>query len=195
MSDLQRMVADLESIVAHLRRLGRPVPDLLLPGFSQDEIEDRAAGLPFLLPRELDCLYRWRNGTLAREGDRLSDLNFLPGFYLPSLDEAAQIYGERERAPQWRAGWFPVFADGAGDFYIIPCTQEKVEDAPIIGFLHGEPEQDIEYESLAAMIATMEACYAEGAYFVNEDGYLDIDDERHRQIAHRFNPGVAEWQD
>lgn len=45
------------------------------------------------------------------------------------------------------------------------------------------------------MIKTLEACFAEGAFFLDDRGVLDMDDEHHREIAHRFNPGIEEWQD
>ena len=87
-----------------------------------------------------------------------------------------------------------MFADGGGDFYPACCGSEKKETAEIIGFIHGEPQQPVEYESLAAMIKTIDACYAEGAFFVDEDNTLEIDDNLHREIAHRFNPEIPEWQ-
>jgi cell wall assembly regulator SMI1 len=188
------MITDLDRIVASLAQLGRRFPALLLPGLSKREIESWEAKLPFSLTRELDSLYQWRNGTRAYEGDLLGDLYFFPGFYLLSLEEAVQTYKEREDAPQWRKGWFPLFADGAGDFYLIRCTRKKTDSSGVIGFIHGEPEQILEYESLPSMIRTLADCYAEGAFFLDEDGYLDMDDEEHRRIAHKHNPGVSEWQ-
>src|SRR6202011_2909454 len=108
--------------------------------------------LPFSLTRELESIYQWRNGTKAVEGDLLEDLYFFPGFYFLSIEEAVQTYYEREGSPQWRKAWFPLFADGAGDFYIVPCAKKKLNASRVIGFLHGEPEQKAEYESVTAMM-------------------------------------------
>ena len=193
MNRIQQMVLNLNQIVEQLRHLGRPTPELLHDGLSVTEIASWESNLPFSLTHELKSIYQWRNGTRVQEGDMVSGIYFFPGFYFLSIEEAVQTYKERAGAPQWRDGWFPVFADGGGDFYVVPCTRQEINTAEVIGFIHGEPEQVVEYESLAAMIQTLAASYAEGAFLLDDD-YLEIDDEKHRQIAHRFNPGVSEWQ-
>lgn len=165
------MIEELKSILHHHVRLNTQIPGRLNDGISLDEIRRQSESLPFALPEEVEQLFQWRNGTNIEEGDLLDARWFFPGFYFPSLQEAIRVVHERRGAPQWREGWFPV------------------------GFLHGEPEQVVEYESLEAMIKTLEACFAEGAFFLDDRGVLDMDDEHHREIAHRFNPGIEEWQD
>lgn len=184
----------LDRIVRHLRRLNRHAPERLQPGLSPQELEAWESRLPFALTSEVESMYRWRNGTRAEEGASLEDLYFFPGFYYLSIEEAVQTYREREDAPQWRMGWFPLFANGAGDFYIVPCRRKKLETSEIIGFLHGEPEQTAEYESLASMIQTLEACFREGAFFLDDDDTMEIDDDKQRVIARRLNPTIEEWQ-
>lgn len=187
------MIAALDRIVAQLARSGRAVVGKLQPGLSPSEIASFESKFPFAFTRELDALYQWRDGTRVQEGDLLGPAYLFPGFYLLSLEEAAQTYAERKDSQQWQEGWFPAFADGGGDFYVVPCVADKVDVAVVIGFIHGEPEQVIEYESLAAMMQTLDACYSQGAFFV-DDGELEIDDDKHRKIAHRFNPQVEAWQ-
>ena len=191
---MPEMTSTLDEIVAHLRRLGRHAPSLLQVPLTREEIQEWESRLPFALTRELATIYQWRNGTKAEESDLLESLYFFPGFYFLSIEEAVQTYQERGDSPQWREGWFPLFADGGGDFYIVPCAQQKVAASEVIGFIHGEPEQGAEYESVEAMIQTLEACFREGAFFVDDDDTMEIDDERHREIAHRFNPTIPEWQ-
>jgi hypothetical protein len=110
------------------------------------------------------------------------------------MDEAVQTLEEREDSEQWREGWFPVFANGAGDFYVVPCQEKKIDAAEVIGFLHGEPEQTAEYESLTAMTYAIEACFREKAFYLDEHDTMEIDDEKQREIARRFNPTIREWQ-
>lgn len=185
----------MDNVVTHLLRLGRKAPSLLQSPLSNDDLQRWAKRFPFALTRELDAIYLWRNGTKANEGDLLEDLYLFPGFYFLSIEEAHETYLERKDAPQWREGWFPLFADGAGDFYIIPCGTEKAENSVVIGFLHGEPEQIAEYENLTAMVATLEAAFAERVFYVDQvDDSLEIDDDKYGPIANRFNPGIPEWQ-
>jgi cell wall assembly regulator SMI1 len=194
MINSQAMFRVLDGIVQHLRRLDRRVPELLQRGLTRPEIQALEATLPFSFTEELVIVYEWRNGTKSESGDILDELNFFPGFYFPPLQEAIEIFHERKNAPQWREGWFPLFADGAGDFYIIPCAQEPQDAAEVIGFLHGEPQQIAEYESIMSMVLTLNAAYAENAFYLDADDTLEIDDSRYHLIANRFNPGIPEWQ-
>jgi len=194
MSQISLMIAALDRIAINLAQSNRAVAQKLQPGLTPGEIAARAATLPFALTNEIQALYQWRNGTLVVEGDLLGQVYFFPGFYLLSLDEAVQTYAERKGSRQWRPYWFPVFADGGGDFYVVPCAPKRREAAEVIGFIHGEPEQAVEYESLASMMQTLDACYAQRAFFVDDDGELEVDDNKHQKIAHQFNPQVEEWQ-
>lgn len=191
---MSSMVIYLDKIVKHLRKLGRSAPNLLKDPLLVEDIQLVESKLPFSFSAELFDLYCWRNGTESGEGVLLEDTYFFPGFYFLSLEEAFQIYVERKDAPQWKESWFPVFADGAGDFYIIPCAPKKLDHTEVIGFIHGEPEQMIEYESLLSMIKTIEACFAERAFYINDDDTMEIDDDKQREIAIQFNPEVALWQ-
>lgn len=186
------MIAALDRIAIRLAH--RAVARMLQPALTSSEIATRAAPLPFALTRELEALYQWRNGTLVNEGDLLGQAYLFPGFYLLSLDEAVQIYSERKGSRQWRPSYFPVFSDGGGDFFVVPCPPHTVEAAEVVGFIHGEPEQTAEYECLATMMLTIDACYAQGAYYLDHDGELEIDDDKHSEIAHHFNPHIEEWQ-
>lgn len=188
------MKSTLDRIVAHLRRLGRGAPDRLQDGLSKETLDSWESRLSFALTGELETIYSWRNGTKADAGVLLENVYLFPGFYFLSIEEAVEVYEEREDTEQWRAGWFPLFADGGGDFYVVPCQVTKVETAEMIGFIHGEPVQTAEYESLTSMVETLDACFREGAFYVDDDDTMEIDDEKHRHIANRFNPTISEWQ-
>jgi cell wall assembly regulator SMI1 len=194
MIDEPRLIRALDQVVAHLTRLNRPVVKLLQPGLSAAEVARVEATLPFALTEELRAVYRWRNGTLANEGDELEDLWFFPGYYLPSLQEARESYEGKLDDRNWRKGWWPLFEDGAGDFSVVPCKKKAADRAPVIGFLHGEPEMPIEYLDVTTMIETLADCYAQGVFFLGADGSFEMDDDRHELIARRHNPGVDAWQ-
>ena len=185
----------LEQIESSLSALGRSVVRRFRPPLDVTTIEQLWHRLPFARPLELDVLYGWHDGTETREDDVLDELNFLPGFYFPSLEEAVRIYRERADSEQWHDGWFPILADGAGDFYLVPCAAQPVASVPVIGFIHGEPEQPIEYLSMTSMMETVARAYAERAYFVDADGTLEIDDAKLRAIAMQTNPGISLWEE
>jgi len=195
MIDEARLIRALDACVAHLTRLRSPVVSLLQPGLTAAEIARIEGTLSFQLTEELRTVYKWRNGTRAQEGDALETLWFYPGFYLASLEEASEIYLERKQAPQWRKGWFPLLEDGAGDSFVVPCKKTALDRAPAIGFIHGEPDQPVEYLDVTTMFETFADCFAQGAFFLDEDGALDFDEDAQRRIARQHNPGVTAWQD
>lgn len=185
----------LDRIAQALADLGHPVLGRLQPPLAPEQRAVIWARLPFAPTAELDAAYAWRDGTNTHEGDVLDDLNFFPGFHFLSLEEAVRTYRERAGSAQWHAHWFPLFADGAGDFYVVPCRMERVDQSGVIGFIHGEPEQPVEYESLASMLETLAQAYASKAIVMDIDGILEFDDLQYSLIARRLNPRQDVWQD
>jgi len=194
MIDESRLFKALDRILGHLTRLKHPVVAMLQPPLTPAEVAAVEATLPFQLTEEVRAMYRWRNGITVSQNDILAHQWFFPGFYFPSLQEARERFEGRKNAPQWHRGWYPLFDNGAGDFYIVPCKKKAQESAPVIGFLHGEPEQPVEYLSVLSMVETLAECYDTSAFFLNDQDRLDIDDDAQARIARRHNPGVAEWQ-
>jgi len=177
------------AIVRTLEQFGRPLVRLLRPGLSRSAIAAVERKLPFKLTKELVELYSTTNGTAEKRGATGDELSFFPGYQLLSLESAASEYRKMRRAPQWKKGWFPFFANGAGDYYLVSCAPPA---RGVIGFLRGEPEQPVEYESVTAMFATLAACFEKGAFLVKKRE-LVVDDEKQRRIAIRLNPTVKAW--
>jgi hypothetical protein len=189
------MHADLDRIEAALRRLRQPSASRLQGSLPAAAGRAALAGAGLAITGEMERLYAWRNGTRSAAGDLLTDLWFFPGFWFPPLDEAIRNYRERVVAPRWRKGWFPIFLDGAGDFYLVPCRKTRRETTGVIGFLHGEPEQPVEYTSLPSMIKTLADAYDTGAIVVDADGALEFDEDGYRRIAEQLNPGIDVWRE
>lgn len=183
----------MDAIASSLQRLGHPCVALLRPPLSRDARNGLWKRLPFAPTQELDELYEWRDGTEAPAGALLDNLHIIPGFFLMSLNEAVDVYFERASGPQWQSNWFPFLADGAGDFYVVPCLPSSIPAAGVVGFIHGEPEQPVEYESIETMMRTFAEAYVAGAVILDEDGCLEYDDEAFRLIAQRNNPGQTIW--
>jgi hypothetical protein len=177
-----------DAIVSHLTRLRRPIAGMLQPPLAPERIAKLTRPLPFPLGRELLALYSVTNGTPVTHRRPLSDVWIFPGYYLLSLEEAIAEYRSMRRAPQWEATWFPVLADNAGDYYVVGCGRGASRG--VRNFLRGEPEHDVEYTSISAMLETFAECFAKGAFFVRR-GALDVDDDAHARIARRLNPGLA----
>lgn len=180
------------SIILSLRRLNRPIQDLLQEGLSVFEINKMVQVLPFRFPPELIELYSWKNGTKCADGDLLDDLHFFPGFYFMSLEEALSGYLEFEKHPQWNKFWFPFFANGGGDFYATDSNSDEL-CPKVLGFLLGEEEQSYEYQSVTSMMKTIAECYAKGAYYLASDGTIGVNDDLEKPIGKMHNPNIEYW--
>lgn len=167
---------------------------LLNPGIPMNQVREAMAsqGLPY--SPELETLYEWHDGTASDLGAALlGDLWLIPGFYLLSLDEAMTNYAAFRKDRRWNPLWFPVFADGGGDFYVIDFSNAPAR--VVRHFRLEEAEHPIEYRSLAAMIDTFATAFESGAIFVDGTGYVDVHDEAFNAIAAQLNPDIAWWTD
>lgn len=179
------MNADLDSILTSLHELRRDVAAKLNPRLTGKKIEEAFQQRGIAAPEALVAIYLWHNGTKVNPGDLLDDLHFFPGFYLLSLEDSLKSYDAFKNDERWDRRWFPVFANGGGDFYAVDCQSGEV-----VGFILGEPEQEVEYECLGAMIKTLRECFEKGIFYVSDEGYLESDDQRHLEIARKHNPRI-----
>ena len=188
------MKGQLNKLLGFLDEMERPVTECFQLGKEREYIsqELNRAGLKNI-PSELLDIYEWRNGTRIKEGTILDDLHFFPGFYFMSLEDAMEQFFIVRTDPRWNKAWFPVFANGGGDFYILDLSQSDAESAPVIGFILNETEHPIEYQSLSAMIDTFVDCFEQGAAFVSSDACLELEDMWHARIARKHNPEVELW--
>lgn len=185
------MHLSLERIVAALARLGRTeVLRRLMPGIAAETIRQRLSEIGLEPTDGLVTLYSWRGGTRVEAGAPLDDVHFFPGFWFLSLDDAIADYLAFRTDPRWNPAWFPIFANGGGDFYAV-WIQDGAE--PVVGFLIDELEHPVEYQDLRAMCETLADCFDESVFFSDERGYLEMDDARHAEIARRHNPDVDFW--
>lgn len=188
----QEMIEQLDRIYAQLERLGRDeVIRRLQPALTPDEIQRRLADIGLVAPQDVIELYSWHNGTRVEPGTYLDSVHFFPGFSFLSLDDAVRHYVAFRDDERWDRGWLPIFANGGGDFYaVVACSP-----FPVVGFLIDQREHPVEYESLDAMVSTLSESFDQGAFFVDQRGYLESDDRRHAEIARRNNPSVALWSE
>lgn len=188
MSTLDDAISQIEKHLADLDR--NVLIAKLRPGLQAVEIAARLqqAGLPN--SRGVESLYSWRDGTQTT-GVTLDDIHLFPGFYLLSLHDAILNYLTFVDDPRWRPGWLPVFANGGGDFYIVDLSGELFD--PVRHFRIEEPDQPVEFQTLQDMLVTLAAAYVRGVFFMDGDGYLEMDDPAFEAIAAALNPNVAWW--
>jgi cell wall assembly regulator SMI1 len=94
----------------------------------------------------------------------------------------------------WDPNWFPVFSNGGGDFYAVQLAKNPTKDGAVIGYIRGEPEQEVAFESLLSMVRTISACYDASAYYVSAGGYLEANYNARSAIARKFNPTLDQYK-
>ncbi|MBT1001631.1 SMI1/KNR4 family protein [Paenarthrobacter sp. DKR-5] len=167
----------------------------LKPGVRPDITRGELSKLDLPFPGdELSSLYEWHNGTDS-EGVKLGRIYLFPGFYMLSLEEGLEIYNNFVGNERWGREWFPLFADGGGDFYVVTCSRMSSRNGKIVHFMIDEPDHSIEYESLAPMLQTMAEAYRRKIFFVDQEGYLDEDPDAFLSLGEELNQDVPWWTD
>lgn len=186
------LTASLDAIPKALRRLDRRVLlESLNDGFAAGLV--RSALAPADLPTsvELETLYGWKNGTSPVGVASIDDIHMFPGFYFLSLADALTNYQSFVGDPRWRTGWLPSFANGGEDFYVLDLGAPTAN--PVRYFRIEESEHPVEFSSVRAMMATLAAAFDRGVFFVDSNGYLEMDDLEFAGVAAEINPYIPWW--
>lgn len=185
--------ASIDRIFGHLQQLGSVIPSRRRAGLSPERIRKAMYDQSLEAPDELIALYAYCDGTSTQEGEILGEIQFFPGFYWLSLDDALETYRGVSRSAEWGGSWLPIFANGGGDFYAVVCDSASPYFGEVIGFVLGEPDQIVEFKDVASLLETVERSFADGAFFISE-GVLKADYPRMRAIAREVQPGFMEHE-
>jgi len=189
------MTTDLETtidrIFDHLQQLGSPVANRRRAGVCPANVESKIRALGLQPPEDLVRLYAACDGTATAEGERLGTIQFFPGFYWMSLDEASTVYQSIRKDDRWGRAWFPIFGNGGGDFYAVICDQDSPFFGEIVGFVLGEHDQIVEFKSVSSMFETIERSFAQKAFFSSNE-HFTADYPAVRAIARTVQPGFVE---
>jgi cell wall assembly regulator SMI1 len=184
------MPSDLEAIERSLTLLRRPVVQLLLPGQSAGVVVETLRAVGLETPAGLSALYAWHDGTANPPGVPADDLHVTPGFYFDSLGTAVTNLLSFRSDDRWPSTWLPVLANGGGDFMAVDCA---TAGGRVHHFRIDEVDQPMEFETTADWIATVRAAFEQGVYYVDERGYLEMNDSTFARLAADLNPLVPWW--
>ena len=166
-----------------------------LPGLNDEQINESVKDLQLQLPEEIYELYRWRNGTKERQKTVVS-----PTFELLPLEDAVtlaeQLADISEEEPIRFEGHclFP-FIDAEGDMCTVLLKEEKENSSPIISILAEEYEPEIIYNNLTSMMQTFAECYETNAYRLDDEGFLEEDEDKVAEILRKYNSDILERDD
>lgn len=188
--ELQEVLPGLEESI---RQLGH---NALLATFRNgvppEKVRELLRNSDLAAHADLIDLYSWHDGSSDVNVRRLGDMYFFPGVYFLSLSEALSNYRTFLANQRWRPGWLPLFADGGGDFIFIDLS--ATGDSELRRFYLEEVDSPTQYRDLCGMLMTIDAAYRDGVFFLDSEGYLEMDDEAYAQLAKRMNPSVEWWR-
>jgi hypothetical protein len=181
----------LNLLERELNRFGREsVISRLRPGLDPDDVRERVEKAGLKSSPYFEALYAWRDGVDTTEAT-IGEIDLIPGCYLLSLDDALTNYRAFRGSSRWNRHWLPFLADGGGDFYVVEASSEA--EGAVRHFRIDESEHPVEFSSVSSMIVVVLAAYRRGAYFLDENGYLEMHDELFADLARELDPGVPWW--
>ena len=140
---------------------------------------------------ELLELYRWKNGQVYN-GVASGKLRFgAPGVFWP-LEVALQEYALSQKEHFYAPHFFPLFDDELL-LNLDPHSPHRgclYRYCPSLLIL--TPERM--YDSLPALFGTLAACFAQGIYWYDTDGYFDYDLDAEWALSQALNPHATYWQ-
>jgi cell wall assembly regulator SMI1 len=183
----------VDRIFGHLRDRASVTADRRRAGLSPEYVEAAIQDLGLQMPDDLRDLYSYCDGTSTFEGDVLGEIQFFPGFYWMSLEDALISYRAVSKSEGWNRAWLPIFANGGGDFYAVVCENTSPYFGEVVGFVLGEPDQMVEFRTVTSLFETIDRSFSHGAFFVS-DGRLKADYSKMRAIARMAQPGFTEHE-
>jgi hypothetical protein len=169
------LVRELNRFEWHLREANRAVVADLLPGTSAD----RVLSVRSSAPSSIIEWFRWHDGVRVRDGQTQDDANVIPGYTLVSLDEAIRIIPIYDGDPDLGDHWLPLLQNGGGDLYAAVWMPGC--EAGVFRVMVGE-ETEAEFASIAQMVVVFNACFTNGAYFVDAQGWFDISPMKYEEV-------------
>jgi hypothetical protein len=144
-------------------------------------------------------LYGWRNGLPNDEKiiHKLGESYLFNLGIFQSLNSSILTY-QRGANKRWDEGYFPIFASGSGEFYLLDCRSNSHSH----GVIYYDSPSDYMfdglisiYDSLPLLIQTITECYnTKTYYFETGNSFLQINDEAERKISSAINPNADYWR-
>lgn len=181
---------------------------LFLPGLSDEEIRDKLVNLELELPEEIYELYRWRNGT---EDEDMKSL--VPSIEFRHLDQAIKYYNNFVGNPltvfdekdyqnifekldinrgniYGNKFLFPFSCTNGRYYSAVLLSKEQQRYSPIV-HISFHFELKVIYRNLTGMMQTFAECLETGVYYLDEEGFLDGNEQKMLPIFQKYNPGLT----
>lgn len=190
----------LEGLYEVLEEARSPLCGILQKGLSRKTIDDCIQDLKVNFLPEMYELYSWRNGVREEDldGKTLGEFWLFPMGFFPPIDFAIEDYRVGMDIG-WSSNYFPLFASGGGDYYLIDCDKQSMTYKMV---LYDSPSNiDFEgivskFDSLNSLLEAITECYKRKVYYYdfNKDRNLFVNRALEKEIFMRHNPKSDYWK-
>ncbi|MCF6346348.1 MAG: SMI1/KNR4 family protein [Thiomicrorhabdus sp.] len=129
-------------------------------------------------------IYELIGGT-PREIQNQKLMDFIPGYYLITLDELPSLIEKF----YWKPSYFPILSNYSSDFVCFSTNEAN----GIFLAAHDEPEIEKIHNNSLDFAQTILEFYQQNVYFLDEDGYLESNDDKEDEIGQKINPKIDYW--
>lgn len=142
------------------------------------------------LPLPLKLVYSNVNGTPYEVKDQ-SLMDFIPGFLLINVNEFNDFLFEFRKNYE-EESYFPFLVNYSSDFYLLK-VDEMNNDLGVYISTHDDIDIFKIHNSFEDFLKTSIVFYENDVYFLDNDGYLDMDFDKYITIAQKMNPDIEYW--
>lgn len=140
------------------------------------------------IPKIYFEIYELVAGT-PREIKNQKYMDFIPGYYLIALDELPDLIDKF----QWKPNLLPLLANYSSDFVCF-STDTSNESEGMFLAVHDEADIEKIHNRNIDFVKTSLEFYQQNVYFIDEDGYLESDDDKEDEIGTLMNPEIEYWK-
>ncbi len=146
-----------------------------------------------VVPDLIYSIYSQVNGTDGQIQDQ-KFMDLVPGYRILQLSELS----ERRDRIYAMAPWvksediIPVLANYSDDYL---CLRMAETSGDLVDFTHDMDEIQMMYDSSESFLHSVKECYEKGAYFLDEDQYLECDDDAEAVVGKKYNPNAEFWDE
>ncbi len=194
MNDILNLLFDV------LKEKKSPLAKLFNEGLSRRDIDsllDRE-NISISFTDELYSLYQWRNGINIFDDSGIYFVFFPLAAFVP-LDILTDAYNYYAIANDyWEKNLFPVFANLAGDFYLLDIDPQSATFKKIFKFSPSNASflgAITVFDSLQKLLETVIVCYKTEIYKYDlQQNFLVVDPIKEYEVAKDINRDSEYWK-
>lgn len=175
----------IEKLTSHLQRKLPGFVEEFQPGISFAEIQSALSTLEYTLPDDFYELYQWRNGHPDGSRQSLGPVYDFNPIELIVQEKDWSSFGDSP--PMYKGRQNLPFITNNSEFFSIVLGRSYAEQSHIV-FVDELGETVLQYDSITSMFESIADCFELGAYYLNDDGWIEENSALSSEVLRSRNP-------